>query len=134
MLDTPDEVSVNPLKVFFLILTLPYALFLGVLMLLTGETNPFTIFNAVVTESNSVYFKSWVIGTFALAMVGTMFVSMRKTGKIINDKLIEKKEEKRVGGGSVAPASSQVHFVIEEDDLSSAALEKPGKHDSAASS
>lgn len=134
MINAPDEVTVNPLKVFLLILITPYALFLGVLMLLTGETNPLTIYNAVVTESNTAYFKSWIIGTFALAMVGTTFVSMRKTGKIINDKLGEKKQEQRVGGGSVAPVSSQVHYVIEHHDLSDEALEKSGKTDSAASS
>jgi len=105
-----DTVRFNPLLVFIFLLAAPYILFFGLLMLVTGETDIALLIEAVWGGAWTVYMKTWVIGTFVLAVGGALFFSGYRTERYLIDRLFR---GRRKGGGSVLPHR---HYVIESHE------------------
>ena len=105
-----ESVEVNPLTMFVLLLVMPYLLFFGLLMLLTGQTDIVLLFDSVVRESQTVYMKAWIIGTFILSVLGALWVSGYRTTNFITQRITGSR--KRRGGSVGEPVP--MHYVFEE--------------------
>jgi len=112
--DPSDYVELNPFVVFLILFIVPYLLFFGLLMLVTGQTDAMLLYASVVNESNDALIKAWVIGTFALSVVGTLWFSGVQTKQLIQSHL--KKSHELVPDSQ---KTGQTHFVIEQTDDSS---------------
>jgi hypothetical protein len=75
-----DNVDVNPFLVFVVVLVLPYLLFYILLMLVTGEINIVLLYESVMSNSHTALIKTWVIGTFVLAVASSLFTALYRTG------------------------------------------------------
>ena len=105
-----DEVSINPFYTFLLLFVTPYIVFFLLLMLVTGQTDIELLYTSVINESNAAILKAWVIGSFVLSMIGSLFFSGYRTTDYIARRL---RANKPMEGGSVLPVEPS-HFVIEE--------------------
>lgn len=78
---TPAEnVDVNPFLVFVIVLVVPYLLFYILLMLVTGEINIVLLYKSVMSQNHTALLKTWVIGTFVLAVASSIFTALYRTG------------------------------------------------------
>ncbi len=106
-----EGVDVNIFVVFLLLFVTPYILFYTLLVLITGEADLIMLYEAVNSESNMAFIKTWIIGSFILSFIGSMLISGAKIGKSV------KKRVSRMRSASVAKDSSQQpHYTIETSD------------------
>ncbi len=106
-----DDVDINPFYTFILLFITPYVLFFAILMLITGQTDIELLYYSVMNESDTAVIKAWVIGSFVLSVLGTLFFSGYRTTDYIARRIRAGREE--ISGGSVLPVEPD-HFVIEE--------------------
>lgn len=105
-----NVVTFNPVVLFLLIFITPYILFVVTVMAVTGRTDIMLIYESVIANSDSVYFKAWMIGTFVLAILGSLFFSGRRTKQYLVEQFDEKRSATAVQGGSV---ETETHYKIE---------------------
>lgn len=118
-------VTINPVLLFIIIFVSPYFLFMLTMMAVTGRTDIMLIYEAVAAHSDTVYFKAWIIGSFALAILGTLFFSGRRTKQYIVEQIETKQVREKLQGGSV---DKKEHFIIENTHGPEALLsEKPNE-------
>jgi len=105
-----DVVDVNNINIgltFVLILILPYLLFFGMLMLLTGEVNITLLYAAVTAGHDMAIVKAWVIGIFVLSVVSAVILTLYRTERYFAEHLSHRSTPSSRGG------SATPHFVIE---------------------
>ncbi|GEM_PF-2805109 len=107
-IEEDDGVDINPFLVFVLLFVSPYLLFYLLLALVTGQTDPQLLYFSVVNESNAALVKAWVIGTFVLSLLGTLWFSAKQTTQYLETRFSSPVPE--------APKEEPAHFVIEEHD------------------
>ena len=106
-----DDVTINPFYTFLLLFVTPYVLFFAMLMLITGQTDIQLLYYSVINESDTAVVKAWVIGSFVLSVLGTLFFSGYRTTDYLARRIRAGHEEAR--SGSILPVEPD-HFVIEE--------------------
>lgn len=117
-----EDVDVNPVTTFILLLVAPYILFFGLLMLLTGQFDLPLVYTSVIQVSGTVYIKAWVIGSFLLAVTGTVLLSGYRTKTYVVEQITRKQTRQ-----SPTPTLQQTaHFSIEE--LPSDQARTPSRH------
>ncbi len=110
--DNPEDlIELNPIIVFTTLFVAPYVLFFLLLMLITGQTDPQLLLYSVLTESDTAVIKTWVIGSFILAVLGTLWFSGVQTKRVIFRWFVKYEEPAATSVKSSAP-----HYVIEETD------------------
>jgi len=122
----PTEIiDVNMAWTLLLFLVLPYVLFFGLLMLLTGQVDLLLLYRSVMHDDATAVFKAWVIGIFTLMSLGAFFLTAYRTEKYIADHMEAKSEPPKpaAGGGSVSP-----HFVIESAETVEASEAAKSRH------
>lgn len=72
-----------PVVLFFTLLIGPYLLFFLLLMLLTGNTDFILLYESIMQESNAVLLKTWIIGSFVLAILGTFYITTQQTKQLL---------------------------------------------------
>ena len=70
-----STVAVNPFVIFITIFVMPYALFFLLMMALTGLAEPMLIVDAIIKKSSIDFVKVWVIGSFILSIIMTLYLS-----------------------------------------------------------
>ncbi len=109
--DPADLIELNPIIVFTTLLVAPYLFFFLLLMFITGQTDPQLLLYSVLTESDTAVIKTWVIGSFILAVLGTLWFSGVQTKRIVFRLLVADKEP-----AALPHKTPNTHFVIEETD------------------
>ena len=68
-------VSVNPFLMFIMIFLVPYLLFFLLIMSVTGLVEPLLILETIIQKSSLDFVKIWVIGSFILSLLATLYLS-----------------------------------------------------------
>ena len=118
-----ETVDVNMVWTFLLFLVLPYVLFFGLLILLTGQIDLGLLYRSVMHDDAAAVFKAWVIGTFTLSSLGAFFLTAYRTEKYIARHIDFTSKPPKPAGGSVAP-----YFVIESGESVEASEETKSRH------
>lgn len=100
-------VSVNPFLLFLMLLAAPYVLFLGLLVLVTGELDLFLLAETVWQGEWNAFVKTLVIGSFVLALLGALTFGGNRTERYLL---------RRRTAHTVAPRLTRhnSHYVIED--------------------
>ena len=115
-------VNINMVLVFAFFLILPYILFFGLLMLLTGQIDVLLLYSAVMQKNDPVVIKAWVIGMFVLSVASTAYVSIYRTEKYLVRRLSHH------SGGSVGSAKVPESFVMESPEKVEETEESKTRH------
>jgi hypothetical protein len=101
-------VSVNPFLLFLMLLVAPYVLFLGLLVVVTGELDLFLLAETVWQGEWNAFAKTWIIGSFVLALLGALTFGGYRTERYLL---------RRRSAHTVAPrlARHNSHYVIEDE-------------------
>jgi len=105
------EVRFNPFLIFVFFLTAPYILFFLLLMLMTGQVDIVLLAQAVWERDWDAYMKTWIIGTFVLAVLCALFVSGYRTERYFV-RLFSHHPKPNTPG---TPNASTARYVIESD-------------------
>lgn len=116
-----DNVNVNPLMLFLLLLVMPYVLFFGLLMLVTWQFDLVLLYESVMQVSGAAYIKAWVIGSFLLAFLGALLLSGYRTRSYLSEHLHTAKPQRPVRQNTAAVPNG--HYTIEELPHEDAAAE-----------
>jgi len=108
--DVVDVNNANVVLTFVLFLFLPYLIFFGLLMLLTGEVSIVLLYGAVTAGQDMAVFKAWVIGTFVLSIAAAVILTLYRTEKYFAGRM-EQQSKRSLRGGSATQ-----HFVIESPE------------------
>ena len=95
--DESYSISVNPFFVFFTIFLMPYFLFFLLMMFITGLMDPILIVNVIIKKSSLDFIKVWVIGSFVLSVIGTIYIS----GINVKVYVKEKFSRPKISGGTI---------------------------------
>ena len=117
-----SDVDVNLGVTFAVLLILPYALFFGLLMLVTGEPNLALLYDAVTAGRDMVVVKAWIIGFFVLSVVAAAVLTAYRTERYVAEHL-SPAPRKRQHGSRAAE-----YFVIESDDAAETPEEAKARH------
>ncbi|MHC3993586.1 hypothetical protein ACXWTF_02045 [Thiomicrolovo sp. ZZH C-3] len=101
-------VNVNPFLLFVLLLIAPYAFFLALLILVTGELDILLLIETVWQGEWRAYIKTWAIGSFVLALLGTLLFGGYRTERY----LLRKRSSRTV---TPQRGVQHSHFVIEAE-------------------
>jgi hypothetical protein len=117
-----EDVSINPVTTFLFLLITPYILFFALLMLLTGQYDLPLLYTSVIQVSGTAYVKAWIIGSFLLAVIGTVVLSGYRTKTYV----IERMAYKRPRNTPFKLQKDSSHFSIEELPSEQASI--PSRH------
>lgn len=117
-----QQVDINPFVLFFVIMIIPYMLFFGFLMFLTGQLDLTLLFTSVIQVNNTVYFKTWLIGSFLLTCCSALLFSGYRARLYLLARWIQNRTKSRNEN-----ISKPSHFYSIEE-LTNTSEETPERH------